>query len=326
MIPPRDRVGQIRSYREYLQQRLGATVRGAWIAERVWEQSMTADLVEAGVDYIMLDDSHLKSAGLKEDDLWGYYLTEAEGRLLRVFPGSEPLRYQIPFASPEAGIETLRQVAERGQGAVAVFADDGEKFGSWPDTKKPIYEEGWLRRFFDLVTANADWIQVSTPSETIDQTPPLGKVYIPEGSYREMTEWVLPTDQLQKLIDARTELKDQPQWKNLSRFVHGGVWRNFLVKYPEVNEMYTRMMAISGRLDQLAAIAAPTRFVATNGYAGQSRESLLTKARRELYRGTVQLPVLAWGVRRSLSAAFTQRDLSAFDYGRRAVGSNCWPA
>src|SRR5262249_45002226 len=93
-----------------------------------------------------------------------------------------------------------------------------------------------------------------------------------------------------KLIDARTELKDHPQWKNLSRFVHGGVWRNFLVKYPEVNEMYTRMMAISTRLDQLAAIAPHAKFVATNGHAGQSRESLLSRARTELYRAQCNCP------------------------------------
>ena len=29
--------------------------------------------------------------------LTGYYITEEDGRLLRVFPGSEKLRYLIPF-------------------------------------------------------------------------------------------------------------------------------------------------------------------------------------------------------------------------------------
>ena len=37
MIPSRDRIGQIRSYSRWLQNRLGATVRGMWIPERVWE-------------------------------------------------------------------------------------------------------------------------------------------------------------------------------------------------------------------------------------------------------------------------------------------------
>ena len=37
MIPPRDRVGQIRRYTKWLQSRLGAAVHGVWIPERVWE-------------------------------------------------------------------------------------------------------------------------------------------------------------------------------------------------------------------------------------------------------------------------------------------------
>ncbi len=32
---------------------------------------MTADLVAAGVDYIILDDSHFKNAGLSPDQLLG---------------------------------------------------------------------------------------------------------------------------------------------------------------------------------------------------------------------------------------------------------------
>ena len=51
MIPSRDRVGQIRSYTRWLQNRLGATVRGMWMPERVWEQSFTRDLVDAGIEY-----------------------------------------------------------------------------------------------------------------------------------------------------------------------------------------------------------------------------------------------------------------------------------
>jgi len=289
MIPPRDRIGQIRAFREYLQARLGAKVRGAWIAERVWEQSMTADLAAAGVEYIILDDSHLKAAGVADNQLSGYYLTEDDGHLLRVFPGSERLRYEIPFAAPTAGVETMRRIAESRPGAVVVFADDGEKFGSWPETKKPVYEDGWLRQFFDCVRANSDWIQATTPSETIDHVAPLGKIYIPEGSYREMTEWVLPPEQLTAYEHARAELKDHPQWPTLTHFVHGGVWRNFLTRYPEVNEMYCRMMMVSRRLDQLASDPAPAP-TSSNGYDSSSRGELLRRGYAELYRAQCNCP------------------------------------
>ena len=42
MIPSRDRIGQIRGYTRWLQNRLGATIRGVWVPERVWEQSLPA--------------------------------------------------------------------------------------------------------------------------------------------------------------------------------------------------------------------------------------------------------------------------------------------
>ena len=40
-----------------------------WIPERVWEQSMASDLVAAGIEYTILDDSHFKNAGLDADEL-----------------------------------------------------------------------------------------------------------------------------------------------------------------------------------------------------------------------------------------------------------------
>ena len=161
MIPTRDRIGQIRSYTRWLQNRLGATIRGLWVPERVWEHSMTRDLADAGIEYTILDDFHFKSAGLNESQLAGHLLTEDEGRVLSVFPGSERLRYTIPFGSPQETIDYLAKLSEEHPNAVAVFGDDGEKFGTWPETKKHVYDDGWLVRFFDALVQNQQWIQVN---------------------------------------------------------------------------------------------------------------------------------------------------------------------
>ena len=108
MIPARDRIGQITGYTRWLEERLGGEVRGMWIPERVWEPSLAADLVDADIKYTVLDDFHFRNAGLGEEQLHGYYVTEDDGRLLSVFPGSEKLRYTIPFAAPHETIEHLR--------------------------------------------------------------------------------------------------------------------------------------------------------------------------------------------------------------------------
>jgi alpha-amylase len=276
MIPSRDRVGQIRSFTRWLEARLGGQIRGMWVPERVWEQNFTSDLVAAGIKYTMLDDSHFKNAGLAADQLHGYYLTEDDGHLLAVFPDSEPLRYLIPFGGAHDVIEHLRQLANKQPNSIAVFGDDGEKLGAWPETKKHVYDDGWLRRFFDLLVENESWIHTTTPSEAIDNVPPVGKIYIPEGSYREMTEWVLPADQLSEYAQVRREFEHDPRWPKLARFVRGGFWRNFKVKYPETAEMYARMMQISHRLDKLVD-------------AGQNGE-LIDHARTALYRGQCNCP------------------------------------
>ncbi len=102
---------------------------------------------------------------LSPDQLHGYYLTEDDGRLLSVFPGSERLRYLIPFAPPHETIEHLRGIADRFTNAVVVFGDDGEKFGTWPDTKQHVYQDGWLQSFLEALSANRDWLQTTTLAE-----------------------------------------------------------------------------------------------------------------------------------------------------------------
>jgi alpha-amylase len=270
MIPRRDRLGQIKSYTQWLEGRLGCKVRGMWIPERVWEQSLVSDLATAGIEYTVLDDYHFKNAGLTEQHLHGYYVTEDDGQVLGAFPGSERLRYLIPFADPQETIDYLGTIAKQHPGSVVVFGDDGEKFGTWPETHRHVYENGWLRRFFDRLVENQSWIKVTTLGEAIDNVPPTGKIYLPDCSYREMTEWALPAEQLIEYERVRHELEHDPHWPALQQFVQGGFWRNFKIKYPESDEMYTRMLMVSQRLHTALA-------------DGRDAE-LLDFARTELYR------------------------------------------
>ncbi len=251
MLTPHDRRRQIRTFTEKLEQRFSTSVRGMWVAERVWEQALTSDISAAGIEYTVLDDFHFKNAGLAEDRLHGHFLTEDAGNLLFIFPASERLRYTIPFADPQETINYLRPIAEQHPGAVIVFGDDGEKFGTWPETHKHVYQDGWLERFFTAIEQNADWLQMTTLADAIDSTPPVGKIYLPDASYREMTEWALPASSQQQLAAARHQLPPDTQVQ-LAPFIRGGFWRNFKVKYPEADEMYARMMMTSARLQKHA--------------------------------------------------------------------------
>ncbi len=278
MIPHRDRVGQIRAYSRYIEDNLGAKVRGMWIAERVWEQSLVSSIAEAGIEYTILDDAHFLRAGCPADDVLGYYLTEDEGRLLKVFPGSEALRYNIPFREPHDSYEYLRRLAERRPGATVVFADDGEKFGSWPDTFEHVYKKGWLHRFCDMLLGNRDWLETTTLARAVDVTLPEGKVYLPDGSYREMTEWALDPDAQAAYRRGLAGVEGLPDAGEAARFYRpGGFWRNFKAKYSECDEMYARMLAVSSRIASVEA-------------GGTADPDYLEAARQELYRGQCNCP------------------------------------
>jgi alpha-amylase len=278
-IPKRDRVGQIKQYTEYLEQLFETKVRGIWIPERVWEQSFAGDIVDAGIEYSVVDDFHFKCAGLSEDKLHGYYLTEDNGKLLKMFPVAERLRYVIPFGEPHEAIDFLRELGERSPGTVVAFGDDGEKFGSWPGTQEHVYQNGWLRRFLELLRQNADWLRVCTMSEAVDEVPPMGRCYLPDASYREMTEWALNTDRqttFQKLVKRHEQ---DAEWPEIRQYMRGASWRNFLVKYSENNEMYCKMWEVSRKLED--AEKSPVSLI---------HPDLLHEARTELYRGQCNCP------------------------------------
>jgi len=219
-----------------------------WVPERVWESSLASAISEAEISYTVLDDFHFRRAGLKDDELSGYYIVEDEGKIIRVFPGSERLRYLLPFHEPQDTIDYCRQWAEKSPGAVLVFGDDGEKFGTWPNTKELVYDKGWLKEFFQALTDNRDWLATTTLNHAVSTTPPRGKIYLPDASYREMIEWALPVNRQIEHDDLVHELEDQPNFEMIKSFLSGGFWRNFKVKYPETNHMYSRMMYVSGLL------------------------------------------------------------------------------
>jgi alpha-amylase len=248
MIPVRDRVGQISRFSDWLQQRVCEKVNGMWMPERVWESSLTSAISEAGISYTVLDDFHFRRAGLKDEELSGYFIVEDEGKIARVFPGSERLRYLLPFHQPQDTIDYCRQWAEKSPGAVLVFGDDGEKFGTWPNTKELVYDRGWLKDLFQALTDNRDWLATTTLNHAVNTTPPRGKIYLPDASYREMTEWALPVNRQIEHDQLVHELEGHPREKMIESFLSGGFWRNFKVKYPETNHMYARMMYVSGLL------------------------------------------------------------------------------
>jgi hypothetical protein len=245
-IPDADKLAQLQKMAAYLRHHFGATPHGAWVAERVWEPSLARPLAEAGVEYVVLDDTHFLAAGLDPSQLRGSYITEDVGASLRLVPSLKALRYTIPFQEPEATLRILREGLDHGNPLFAM-GDDCEKFGVWPGTHDHVYTNGWLERFLKTIEDAQEWVQTTTLSDYLSSYAPLGRIYLPTASYAEMMEWALPAA-------ASTEFKqclEESEWmasgERFRRFLRGGLWRNFLSKYPESNQLHKLMLAVSRR-------------------------------------------------------------------------------
>ena len=269
-LPERDRIGQLRRMSDELAATFGVRPRGAWLAERVWEPDIPTSLVAAGYGWTILDDAHFRAAAIPEAALWGPYTTEDQGRLLTVFGTEQGLRYRIPFREVDDVIAYLREHATDDGTRLGTMGDDGEKFGAWPTTWEHCWGKGrWVDRFFEALETNRDWLTTVTPSRWLERQPPIGRVYIPTGSYAEMGEWALPAGESREYSDVlhRAQAAGRPE----ARWLRGAFWRNFQVKYREVNDLHKQMLRAS---DKVAAMAdGPAKDAALDHlYRGQSND------------------------------------------------------
>lgn len=249
VIPERDKRGQIEKQNDFIKKNFRVVPKGMWLAERVWEPHLAMPLNETGVKYVILDGTHFKLAGLVRDQLYGYYLTEEEGKTLALFPINDDLRDMIPFQTVD---KVMDWIYRHGNDERAIiFGDDGEKFGVWPGTFHSVYEERWLENLFSRIEADSN-IRMWHFSEYLERKKPAGRVYLPTSSYPEMLEWSQPAGTIEKFEDVRDKLKLCNLTPDEMQFVKsGGFWRNFLIKYPESNQMHKRMLRVSKRIEKM---------------------------------------------------------------------------
>jgi len=246
-IPDDDKVIQIRRLSERLEKDFGSRPSGMWIAERVWEPGLPGPIADANIQWTILDDIHFKNIGMEDKDLSGYYATEDQGKIVKVYATSKDLRYTIPWHPVEETITLLRSLATPNGQRILVMGDDGEKFGSWPDTQTYCWGQdghsGWVDQFFSALEDNSEWLHMTLLGDYASQHPALGRVYLPTSSYIEMTEWALPP-QKAYLFGQQVHQLEHEKRENQLQFMRGGFWRNFLVRYPEINNQHKKMLRV----------------------------------------------------------------------------------
>ena len=248
-IPHRDRVTQIATLSDKIEHRFGMRPSGAWLTERVWESSVVTSLVATGIRYVAVDDYHILCAGESQDRLDSFFSTDEDGRRLDLFPISEAARYRLPFSPAGEAVAWLEDLARQGRRA-AIYFDDIEKFGIWPETYEWVFEKGWLTQFVEGVLSSP-LIRTETYAEYHVRERTRGIVYLPTTSYIEMNEWTLPAPRAATYHALLEQEKAAGRFEAHKPFLRGGIWRNFMSRYPEANWMHKRMLGASRRLAAL---------------------------------------------------------------------------
>ncbi len=250
VIPYRDRMSQLAAMSDRLEQYFLQRPQGAWLTERVWEATVVPALADSGIRYVMVDDYHFLCAGSPREKLNGYHTTEEDGRRLDLFPISEALRYRLPFAPANEAVAYIESLADETGHSAAIYFDDIEKFGIWPETYHWVYEKRWLKDFIEGVLASPS-IKSAHFHDYHRTARSQGVVYLPTVSYSEMGEWTLPAPAARRYAELIHAAQHEGVLERDRPFIRGGIWKNFLTRYPEANWAHKRMLGLSARLAAL---------------------------------------------------------------------------
>lgn len=305
MIPRKDRIKQLNLLSDAYMRLFNKRPAGAWITERIWQTDIVQDLAEAGLNYAFLDDFQFFQAGIGKNDIDSIFRTEYNGLYLDIFPIHERLRYKLPFANPD---ESLREILymEGRRSNISVMFDDGEKMGGWPDTHEWVYGSGgsggWLERFIKLANGDEDFsgISFSLPSEVLLDDNSRIPAYLPISSYREMGEWTLTPDKRR----GYETVKDSISASGVDAPVCGGIWHQFLKRYPEANILHKRMLNLSAKINA-AKTAVSGKEAALMEKAGI--ELLKSQANDAYWHGVfggIYLPHLRRAVHKALAVSY----------------------
>jgi len=248
-IPSIDRREQIKKLNGFIEDNFDVSPKGLWLTERVWDSSIIPDCADAGIEYVIVDDYHFIAAGFYEAMLHSHFKTEQDGCEMLIFPISEKLRYMTPFSPATEVADYLKEIKDSGGKSLTIF-DDGEKFGLWPETYEWVYKKRWLEDFIDAV-AGSDHSEFALFKDTVKEQKPAQIAYLPTVSYFEMGEWSLFTERTKKMETLVEEMDEKYTDDTSKAFVKGGIWKNFLVKYPESNRIHKRTTQLSKKANLL---------------------------------------------------------------------------
>lgn len=223
LIPIEDRAEQVRKYNVLFRKLIGDyPLRGFWLPERFWDQTIPSIISRFGYEYVFVDDQLLYMKGLKWSDSKYLWITEDSGKPLKLFFIDTEIRYKLPWYPIPEVIEYISKASELEGYPYVLWGSDAEKFGEW----KPWDVTGkWLEEFLQVSVTSSKYY-VLRPGDYLRLGMVRGLTYLPHGSYDKMMEW------------------------------SGGLIWNFLTKYSESNNMHKKLIYVRSKVLEAEAFSS----------------------------------------------------------------------
>ena len=180
-IPKEDRQSQLLLMNRLLDHTFGYTPNGAWITESVWEPSLALDFAKSRIQYACLSKDYFISQGIEEKDIFGYYLTEEEGRKLAIFPISNKLNSLMMKYTPQ---ELINNISENTESSFVLI---------YEGLIDSVDKLSWLNTFFQLLEKDNKNIETKLFNDYFINNKPTGRIYLPTLQDIKLQDISLPS-------------------------------------------------------------------------------------------------------------------------------------
>lgn len=227
LIPPNDRIGQIEELTTSVRKILGKRPRGCWLPKGVWELPLAATLANCGMEFTFLEEHLFSRAGLNPQHYFQPHVSENQGKLLTVFPYSLAWTDKILAGNFNDLLGFTESLLSEGRTVLTCLLP-GDAWGRRGQALTDFYcssAEPGLQTLFSWLRENQDRIETVHPSVYLKKQPSsLPRIHLSNSTYED----------LQREAGLVRDESEAP-FRN---------YRQFLSDYPEINDLYARMLFV----------------------------------------------------------------------------------
>lgn len=245
LLPSPDRKAQVESLTNYICSNFRRRPKGIYVTNGVWEPSLPATYFSTSAEYVFLDRHNFLASGIDEHNIYYPCITEDQGKKIIVYPANSSLSAEIGFTNPKEFVEKIYEKCNarfydnfsKGKSLFALMLS-GEELGSNLVGLDNIFKNNWLVEFAkELKEKN---IKLSLPKDENKKLSHLKKFYFGTTADSDITKMTLNTEQRKtyELLIRHLNVDE------LIAMINTGQFRQFVNKYPESNNLYSKMLYV----------------------------------------------------------------------------------